>query len=127
MALKGAPGRDGPASGNDSGSGVVMQGMETVGKCRVGVERSAGSRKGMRNTWIPNRVGGGRLKFTRLYYGTLGLYLHNHNRLSYKYTLSHLKRVHNTTTRHSEDGTDDPTANSRTFTRPMSVGIDVYL
>ena len=82
MALKGAPGRDGPASGNDGGSEVVMQGMETVERCRVSVERSAGSRKGMRNTWIPNRVGGRKLKFTRLYYGTLRLHLHNHKRLS---------------------------------------------
>jgi hypothetical protein len=57
VALKGAPGRDGPAS-CDGGSGVVMQCIETVGKCRVSVEKSAGSCERMRNAWIPNKVGG---------------------------------------------------------------------
>lgn len=54
VALKGAPGRDGPASCDDGGSGVVMHCMETVGKCRASVEKCAGSWKRMRNAWIPN-------------------------------------------------------------------------
>ncbi len=58
VALKGAPGRDGPASDGDGGSGVVMQCMETVGECRLSVKKSAGSCKRMRNAWIPNKVGG---------------------------------------------------------------------
>jgi hypothetical protein len=37
MALKGAPGRDGPASGNDGGSEVGTRAMDNVEKCRVGV------------------------------------------------------------------------------------------
>lgn len=60
VALKGAPGRDGPASCDDGRSGVVMQCMETVGKFRAGVGKSAGSCERMRNAWIPNRVGGWR-------------------------------------------------------------------
>jgi hypothetical protein len=56
VALKGAPGRDGPAS-CDGGPEVVMQFIETVGKCRASVEKSAGSCGRMRNAWIPNKVG----------------------------------------------------------------------
>jgi hypothetical protein len=54
VALKGAPGRDGPASCDDGGSGVVMHCMKTVGKCRGSVKKSAGSCGRMRNAWIPN-------------------------------------------------------------------------
>ena len=60
MALNGAPGRDGPASGKDGGSEVAMQCIETVGRCRVSVKRCAGSRKEMRNAWIRNKLGGRR-------------------------------------------------------------------
>ena len=60
VALKGAPGRDGPASCDDGGSGVVMHCIETVGKWRASVEKSAGSCERMGNAWIPNKVGGWR-------------------------------------------------------------------
>jgi hypothetical protein len=63
-------------------------------------------------------------------YGTL-LHCTNHQRLIlYTYTwLSYLKRVHNTsdtTTPISENRIHNTTANSRTFTKPMSVSIDIY-
>ena len=39
MALKGAPGRDEPASGDDGGSVVGMRYMEDVGKIGVSVRK----------------------------------------------------------------------------------------
>ncbi len=43
VALKGAPGRDEPASGDDSGAVLGTRCIEGVERCRVRVRKSRGS------------------------------------------------------------------------------------
>jgi hypothetical protein len=115
VALNGAPGREGPASGNDGGSGVAMQCIETVGRCRVSVKRCAGSRKKMRNTWIPDKVGGGRPIFTSLSVAiTARFVLTIATSQFYIYSSSYPVSIELQTT-HSEDRIHNTTANSRTL------------
>ena len=58
VALKGAPGRDEPASGGeDDGSVFGMRCIEDVETCRVSVRKCRGSYERTRNAWIRNKVG----------------------------------------------------------------------
>jgi hypothetical protein len=57
VALKGAPGRDEPASGDEDGSALGRRCIEDVEACRVSVRESRVSCERTRNAWIRNKVG----------------------------------------------------------------------